>query len=118
MVWFRVDDDFYDHTKVTAIPSRQRNAAAGLWVRAGSWSSRHLSDGRIPGHIVETLNGTEPVLEQLIKAGLWMRLDDGDYLFRQWADRNPTRQEVLEQREIAAQRQRDHRAKQKRGRGR
>lgn len=109
MVWFRVDDDFYDHPKVTAIPARQRNAAIGLWARAGSYSARHLTDGRIPADLVEQL-ASATLAEALVKAGLWIRLDDGDYLFRDWADRNPSAEEILWQREREKEKKRRQRA--------
>ena len=50
MPWFTVDDSFYDNPKVR----RAGNAAAGLWLRCGTYSARYLLDGRIPADIAAT----------------------------------------------------------------
>lgn len=43
MTWFKVDDGFYDHPKVENLSM----AARGLWVTAGSWCAKQLTDGVI-----------------------------------------------------------------------
>jgi hypothetical protein len=106
MPWFKVDDDLSFHPKVT----RAGNAAMGLWVRAGSWSARHLTDGFVPDDIVELL-GTPPQVAKLIKVRLWERVEGG-YRFHEWNEngRQPTGESVRKRRAKEAERQRKHRS--------
>lgn len=101
MTWFKVDDNLAFHRKVVAAG----NAAMGLWVRAGSWSAQHLTDGYIPDHMVDLL-GTPAQVQRLIKSGLWARVDGGCQ-FHQWNEkgRQPSGQSVREEREKSAERQ-------------
>lgn len=88
MTWFKVDDQFHSHPKVTATSL----AARGLWVTAGSWSSAHLTDGVVPDHVLALLGGTQQQAAELVTAGLWTRTRGG-HRFHDWLDHNPTRQE-------------------------
>ncbi len=92
MASFRVDDVLSDHPKVLAAG----NAAMGLWVRAGAWSMRHLTDGFIPD-AVAALHGTSREATALVDSGLWIVVDGG-YLFHAWDSRQPSRDEVEERR--------------------
>lgn len=105
MSWFKVDDTLAFHAKVVAAG----NAAMGLWVRAGSWSMQQLTDGRIPAHMAQTL-GSRAEIRRLLDVGLWETADDG-YTFHGWNDpgRQRTKDEVVADREAAAQRQRNAR---------
>jgi hypothetical protein len=109
MPWFKVDDTFAYHAKVLAAG----NAAIGLWVRAGAWSSQQLTDGFIPKHVVTTL-GKMSEARRLVDVGLWVE-KDGGYLFHQWSEngRQPTRVSVEAEREAARERQRKGRERQK-----
>jgi hypothetical protein len=102
MVWFKVDDGLADHPKVL----QAGNAAMGLWVRAGSWSSRHLTDGFIPDSVALLL-GTRKQAAALVACGLWTNCDGG-FQFHQWSEagRQPTRETVENERKSAAERQR------------
>jgi hypothetical protein len=107
MPWFNVDDGFAFHRKTV----RAGNAAAGLWVRAGSWCAKELTDGFVPDHMVPTM-GTAKQAERLVEAGLWVRDDvRGGFQFHQYADdgRNFTREVVLKKREQAAEKKRKQR---------
>jgi hypothetical protein len=106
MTWFKVDDNLAFHRKVVAAG----NAAMGLWVRAGSWSAQHLTDGFVPEHMVGLL-GTSSQARRLIKAGLWAEVAGGCQ-FHQWNEkgRQPTSQSVLADREKSAARQAKWRA--------
>ena len=88
-MWFKVDDKFAMHPKsMTA-----GNAALGLWVRAGSWSAAHLTDGRIPAELLAALGGNKAAAERLVKVRLWSR--DGDnYRFKDWHDYQPSARDV------------------------
>ena len=95
MTWFKVDDGFAFHPKALAAG----NLALGLWVRAGAYSSAHLTEGFIRKDIVASL-GTVAAARKLVDAGLW-DLVDGGYRFHQWEQRNPSRDDVESEREAA-----------------
>ena len=99
MPWFKVDDTLAHHAKVLAAG----NAAVGLWVRAGAWSMQQLTDGFIPTHVARQL-GSRVEACRLCDAGLWVEKDDG-YLFHEWGQRQPSRVQVLSERESARERQ-------------
>lgn len=88
MTWFKVDDALATHDKVL----KAGNSAMGLWVRAGAWCAQHLTDGHVPTHAVRLLGNTAQA-NALVKAGLWVKVDDG-YRFHEWHDYQPTREHV------------------------
>lgn len=100
MSWFAVDDGFYDHPKLEGVDL----AAIGLWVRAGSYCSRHLTDGHLSDTRVVALGGSEALAAQLVDAGLWLETDDG-YVFHDWLVYQKSRAEITAHRESARQRQ-------------
>lgn len=101
MAWFKVDDALAMHVKAFAAG----NAALGLWVRAGSWSMQQLTDGFIPQGVVAALGGGWDDAAALINAGLWHQADGG-YQFHDWAEYQPTREQVLAERAAATERKR------------
>lgn len=109
MTWFKVDDGFYDNPKFLEVP----NAAVGLWVKAGAWCGKHLTDGVIPATQVKLLKGTAAQVKALISAGIWIedRSKNGSkvYRFHDWNEYQPTREQKLKEREEAAERQRKSR---------
>lgn len=107
MPWFKVDDTLAFHSKSVAAG----NPAMGLWVRAGSWSMQTLSDGFIPDVIAAQL-GTKAQATRLVESGLWDRLPNG-YAFHEWAQRQPTKAQVNEDRAATAERQRLSRERRK-----
>jgi hypothetical protein len=120
MTWMKVDDGFYDHPKVAELP----NAAVGLWVKAGSWCSKHLTDGVIPASRVKALKGTSSQVRALIECGLWSevsadRAQSGtkSYAFRSWGDYQPTREQKEKERADAAERQREYRERKRQEQG-
>lgn len=106
MAWFKVDDGFYDHPKLEGVSM----AARGLWVTAGAYCSRHLTDGVITARQVRLLGGTRAQITALVDSGLWVRFrgDSGtdSYAFHDWFDMQPSRKEVEEKREAEAERKR------------
>jgi hypothetical protein len=86
--WFKVDDHLATHSKVI----QAGNPAMGLWVRAGSWASQHLSNGNVPRHVVAML-GTPAQARALVEAGLWVETDDG-WKFHDWFGYQPTAEEA------------------------
>ena len=105
MPWFKVDDGFAVHPKAL----KAGNAACGLWVRAGSWAMQQLTDGFIPDHVLPTL-GTKREAQALVDAGLWERGVSG-WMFHEWTERQPSREQVEKDRADAAERQRKAREK-------
>jgi hypothetical protein len=89
MPWFKVDDKLASHPKVM----RAGLAAMGLWVKAGSWSARYLTDGHIPTEALGMLGGTRAHAQALVKAGLWLEDMDG-WRFKDWSDFQPSAADV------------------------
>lgn len=100
MAWFKVDDQLAFHAKTMLAG----NEAMGLWVRAGSWSSAHFTDGFIPEHMALAMappmaNDNLPsVAMRLVEAGFWHEVDGG-YQFHDWDDFQPDGKAEKEKRE-------------------
>jgi hypothetical protein len=100
MSWLKVDDGFHSHPKVM----RAGTAAAGLWVRCGSYVAQHLTDGFVPREVANTY-GTRSLIKALVDNSLWIPTDGG-WLMHDYAERNPSREQVEADRAAAADRQR------------
>jgi hypothetical protein len=88
MTWFKVDDSFYEHPKAFDAS----DAAIALWLRAGTWSARNLTDGFVPTGMLARLSETGTAAAgELVARGLWRRVRGG-HLFHDWADYQPTRE--------------------------
>lgn len=117
MPWFVIDDNSHMHPKFVAA----KNAALGLWVRAGGYAAQHLTDGIVPG-VIAKMYGTPAQVRALVAAGLWHehghtcphpkcpRPQPGDYAIHDYLDYNPTRREVQARREREAEKKRKYRA--------
>lgn len=105
MVWFLVDDNLALHQKVI----RAGNPAMGLWVRAGSWSAANLTDGYVPSNVARDI-GNQYQIRKLVDTGLWSSVPGG-YQFHDWADRQPTADQVRQRRDSARQRKAKQRGK-------
>ncbi len=100
-MWFKVDDSFHSHPKALA----SEPAALGLWVVAGSWCGDNLTDGLIPAHVLPRLvTDAVQLAETLVTAGLWKRTRGG-FQFHNWAKYQPSKSQVIHNRQMAAQRQ-------------
>lgn len=115
MSWFRVDDGMLDHPKWIKAIREGGDAALHLWLRAGTWSSRHLTDGVIPPHVVASLPGPRGgktrarAWQALADASLIHRRDDGEVTLHDYLEYNPSRAEVLAQKQRKAKNKRDQR---------
>ncbi len=90
MTWFKVDDSFYDHPKVFDAP----DCAVALWVRAGTWSARNLTEGFVPAGMPARLcDDPDTAVRELVRRGLWSRAQGG-YRFHDWTKYQPSRAEV------------------------
>lgn len=88
MSWLKVDDGFHSHPKVM----RAGTAAAGLWVRCGSYVAQHLTDGFVPREVARAY-GSRAQITALVEAGLWTEVEGG-WCFHDWDEHNPTAIEV------------------------
>ncbi|MEO0324953.1 MAG: hypothetical protein AAF447_18465 [Myxococcota bacterium] len=123
MVWFKVDDGFYEHEKVVALeryPARIQALALAMWTLAGSMSGSRLTDGRVepwtlrkrfPNHRPRDLTAAATAL---VEVGLWSRsgstlVEVGSefgrtcagvalYVFADWSQYQPTKEQVLAKR--------------------
>ncbi|KAA0916442.1 hypothetical protein [Dietzia sp. ANT_WB102] len=100
MTWFKVDDGFWSHPKVLTMSAE----ATSLWVRAGTYSCQHLTDGYIATGLLQVL-GSEDAARELVGNGLWLEADGG-YEFHDWDDYQETSETVKRRREQARERQR------------
>lgn len=122
MPWFKIDDKAHSHPKFM----RAGNAALGLWLRCGSYSAQHLTEGIVPG-VIAQLYGTAPQAAKLVKTGLWHQHGhdcprcpqpgDGDYVIHDFFEggRNTTRAQYEANKQSAADRQAKRRARQNAG---
>lgn len=99
ITWFKVDDGFWSHPKTATLS----DAAVVLWVRAGSYSSQHLTDGVIARPVLR-LVGTAEAAAELVAAGLWLEHPDG-WEFHDWGEYQETSETVKKRREDARDRQ-------------
>lgn len=100
MSWFRLEDSFHSHPKVIAAG----NAAVGLYVRCGTYSAQHLTDGFIPDAVARQYGTTREIT---ILAGstdpLWTTVEGG-YLMADYLEFNPSKAQVLADRAKARER--------------
>lgn len=114
MPWFKVDDKFHSHVKA----ARAGVDALGLWVLCGSWCMDQMSDGFVPDYIALRIDPkARRRAAKLVAAGLWVEAErDGDrgWLFHDWSDLQPTRDEVESKRELEREKKARWREKAKR----
>lgn len=111
MPWFRIDDGFWSHPKTLQLS----DGAQALWMRAGSWSMHHLTDGLIPAFALQLLGAKPRFVNELVAVSLWIP-DEGAYRFHDWSRYQPTRTQVEADRDAAAERKRRSREKSRRDR--
>lgn len=100
IAWFKVDDQLAFHPKAATAG----NAAMGLWVRAGSYASAHLTDGFIASAIALAM-ANECDADALVNVGLWDRVDGG-YQFHGWDEWQPDAEEERIRREERSEKRR------------
>ena len=102
MVWFKIDDGFWCHPKVLECS----DAAVALWARGGSYCAAQLTDGKVTPKALRLLGNDRDAATELVMEGLWDLDSDGVWWFHDWAEYQPTREEVLKERAAAAERKR------------
>lgn len=105
MSWWRLDDKMAFHSKMLVAG----NEAVGAWARAGAWSAGELQDGFVPDHVVDLI-APKRVWAKLVSARLVER-EDGGYRLHDFLVYNPSREDVLAQREKERAKKAEQRAK-------
>lgn len=98
MSWLKVDDSFQAHRKVLRIPKTMRLEALGAWVLAGAWTAHAELDGEIPEYVVEELHIPAYITEELVRVGLWEKVDGG-FQMHDYLDYNRSGEECREARQ-------------------
>lgn len=93
MVFFKVDDGMWGHPKFAALSPE----AVTLWVTAGSWCGRYMTDGAVPSQRLLHLRGTDESAQELVSADLWDVTPEG-WRFHDWDHYQYTKDEVEERR--------------------
>ncbi len=112
IAWFKIDDGFHASRKLLKIPKRARFAAVGLWTVAGSWAADQLTDGNVPDYMIIEWGAPPAAPAALVESGLWERGQDG-YVFYNWHEYQPSKQDVDAERAASRERMRELRAKRK-----
>lgn len=119
MPWFKVDDGFHRSKKVRRL-SKDKVMAVGVWTLAGDWSADNLTDGFVPWEIIDEWDPKRRLSQRLFDVGLWdVAEHDGEagIQFHDWADYQPTAEQVKAERAAAAERQRKARDSRRASRG-
>lgn len=104
MTWFRIDDSFYSHPKVARLFDGDRGGeAVAMWTLAGSWCANQLTDGFVPNGQLKRFGVDASVAAELVRVALWEQ-GDGGYWFHDFLDYNPSRSQVLADREAGVRR--------------
>lgn len=91
-MWVKLDDQFPRHPKV----SRLSDAAFRLHVEAMCYAAQWLTGGSVPSSVVGRRSRAAVSLE---RAGLWERDQNGNgWRIHDWADWNPSADDVLKRR--------------------
>jgi hypothetical protein len=104
MPWFKVDDGWWSHPKTLELS----DSAQALWVRAGTWSMKHLTDGFVPDSAARVLRAKPRFALELVQVGLWKRTESG-HVFHDWGAYQPTKERVETERAAAVERKRKSR---------
>lgn len=106
MAWQRIDDRMVEHPKIAPLNAGTKWAMIELW----SYCSRNLTDGLVPSVAARRI-ATIRQLEDLVRARLFHEVVGG-WVAHDWLDHNPSREEIVAQREKVAKRVRRHRERQ------
>jgi hypothetical protein len=105
--WGRIDDGFDDDPDLDKMSCE----AISLFWCAISWCSRNLTDGFVPeGRVTKLPGGTREAVEQLTSGDKpWWLEVQGGYQIRSYLKFNPSREQVLSEREANKKRVNDFR---------
>lgn len=114
MPWARFDDRFPSHRKVRLLS----DAAFRLYVSAVCWSAENLTDGVVKTNelrLVADVKSASRRAKELVDYGLWETLPGTGWLIHDYAEYNPTAEQVRAERKAKTARQQRWRDKQKDG---
>lgn len=115
MPFLLLDDGFYEHPKVLELS----HTAFRLHVVGMGYCARNLTDGHLSARAVKVLGALLEIrparfTAELVKAKLWKHDETGDgFWIHDYLKHNPTAEQVKEQRDRNAERQRRHRQRSK-----
>lgn len=98
MTWWKADDRLPEHPKIL----RVGKDGLALFVRAGCYCARNLTDGFLPDAVVAALTydmdlGASGMARIMVGAGLW-EAAEGGFKVHDYLDYNPARADVLAER--------------------
>jgi len=99
MTWFKIDDGSAFNAKVLAAG----NEAWGAFCRVGAVCSQQLTDGYFSRALALTI-APKRVWDRLIEVELVDALDKGEMRIHDYLQRNPSKEQVLRERALAAAR--------------
>lgn len=102
MSWIKLDDHFPTHPKMI----EAGGDAAWLHVCALCYCAEHLTDGAIPANLVGRLSDRKSPMKlaaRLVELDVWIQYPD-QYVIHDYLDWNPSREQVLTERQRAAER--------------
>jgi hypothetical protein len=102
-LWVKLDDKLHSHPKRWEVS----NAALGLHLLALSYCGDQLTDGRVPGRWASQQQDRQEISE-LCSAGFWT-VDGESFVIHDFLEYNPSREQVLAEREAARARMQRHR---------
>lgn len=127
MPWQKIDDQFGIHRKVIRIPRKRRVEAVGLWTLALNYAGRNTTNGVLEEHELEEVLARREVTAELIRAGLWHAsghvcesekcgdpAPEGGITIHDFLMYNPSRDEVVANREAERVRKESYRKSQQR----
>jgi hypothetical protein len=104
MAWFKVDDGFYSSMKFLSIDRKHQAQAAGAWLLCGTWSADKMTDGFVPYAVMDLWEFEAEAVEHLVAVGLWDHDDERNGIqFHDWADYQPTREQLEQKRETRSE---------------
>lgn len=89
MSWTKLDDRFWGNPKILAAG----NEATGVYCRALSYCSEHLTEGHIPDDALRLIAGRRKPIDALLEAKLIVQNGTG-YVIPDYLEFNPSRAEI------------------------
>lgn len=107
MTWARIDDGYFDHPKISGLSQD----AQLLHLRAILYSSRFLTDGVVPAHLLKVFvkKRVEKVVKELISCSLFVQKSDGNYEIKDYLEYQSSKKDVEELKEEARKRAQKYR---------
>jgi len=108
MTWIKLDDGFPEHRKAL----QAGDDGCWMFVAGLCYCGRNLTDGFIPDAQVARLTGLRNPMksaQRLVDAGLWDATDGGFHI-HDYAEYQPTKEQVRNRRDATADRVRKHRS--------